>query len=159
MLGAVILHPDASPAIAAVMPEPIIKQDGAVKNDCERNAARYASCCEFRKVHPHLPVIVVEDAGSARRIFATCRIITCTLSGRQGRRSYLFKKRCSSAGRGVFACEWVPVNVATTKKQDMSFRRAVRDVPLNESNDDMPVTFVRCLEAERDGQHDTDIHG
>jgi hypothetical protein len=60
MLGAAILHPDKSEVIP-VMPEPIIKQDGAVKNDCERNAAR-RFLAEFREVHPHLQAVVVEDA-------------------------------------------------------------------------------------------------
>ena len=42
MLGAVLVH---------VAPEPIVKGDGAKKNDCERNALH----------HPHLKLVVVED--------------------------------------------------------------------------------------------------
>ena len=60
MLGAVILHPDKSEVIP-VTPEPIIKQDGAMKNDCERNAAR-RFLAQFRAAHPVLQVVVVEDA-------------------------------------------------------------------------------------------------
>ena len=37
MLGAVIVHPDIK-GVIPLMPEPIIKQDGESKNDCERNA-------------------------------------------------------------------------------------------------------------------------
>src|SRR5262249_31900956 len=39
MLGAVLVHPDFS-AVIPLMPEPIQRQDGQDKNDCERNAAR-----------------------------------------------------------------------------------------------------------------------
>jgi hypothetical protein len=60
MLGAVIVHPDFSEVIP-LMPEPIQRQDGQDKNDCERNAGR-RWLKQFRKDHPHLPIIVIEDA-------------------------------------------------------------------------------------------------
>jgi hypothetical protein len=60
MLGAVIVHPDFSEVIP-LAPEPIQRQDGQAKNDCERNAAR-RWLKQFRKDHPHLPIIVIEDA-------------------------------------------------------------------------------------------------
>lgn len=63
MLGAVLVHPDRREVIP-LCPEPIIKQDGATKNDCERNAAR-RFLAAFRREHPHLPVIVVEDGLSS----------------------------------------------------------------------------------------------
>jgi hypothetical protein len=50
LLGAVLLHPDRREVIP-LMPEPIIKQDGSEKNDCERNAAkRFLS--KLRQDHP-----------------------------------------------------------------------------------------------------------
>lgn len=39
MLSAVLVHPDKKP-VFVLANEPIIKQDGATKNDCERNAAK-----------------------------------------------------------------------------------------------------------------------
>src|ERR687885_1089511 len=39
MLGAALIHPDKREVIA-LMPEPIIKQDGTSKNDCERSATK-----------------------------------------------------------------------------------------------------------------------
>jgi hypothetical protein len=39
LLGAALIHPDKREVIP-LMPEPIIKQDGTEKNDCERNAAK-----------------------------------------------------------------------------------------------------------------------
>ena len=38
----------------------IIKQDGQTKNDCERNAKRFFE--QLRKDHPHLKLILNEDA-------------------------------------------------------------------------------------------------
>ncbi|MCP4359551.1 MAG: hypothetical protein GY796_16195, partial [Chloroflexi bacterium] len=39
MLGGALVHPERREVIP-LAPEPIIKQDGAKKNDCERNAAK-----------------------------------------------------------------------------------------------------------------------
>lgn len=63
VLGATLVHPDRKEVIP-LAPEPIINQDGHTKNDCERNATR-RWLQRFRRAHPHLPVIVVEDALSA----------------------------------------------------------------------------------------------
>ena len=63
LLGATLVHPDLKEVIP-LAPEPIINEDGHTKNDCERNATR-RWLKRFRQEHPHLPVIVVEDALSA----------------------------------------------------------------------------------------------
>jgi hypothetical protein len=63
MLGLVIAHPDRAEVIP-LMPEPIQRQDGCEKGDCERTAAKRA----FRRIakeHPHLRFIITEDALSA----------------------------------------------------------------------------------------------
>tara|TARA_B100000029_G_C17016940_1_gene757083 strand:+ start:357 stop:590 length:234 start_codon:yes stop_codon:yes gene_type:complete len=41
-----------------------VRADGQEKNDCERNAAR-RFLADTRREHPHLPLIVVEDALAA----------------------------------------------------------------------------------------------
>jgi len=63
MLGAAIVHPDFKEVIP-LAPEPIIKQDGQSKNDCERNAAK-RFFGKLKKDHPHLPLIIIEDALSS----------------------------------------------------------------------------------------------
>ena len=63
MLGASLVHPDLKEVIP-LAPEPIIKQDGQTKNDCERNATR-RWLKHFRQEHPRLPVIIVEDGLAA----------------------------------------------------------------------------------------------
>jgi len=63
MLGATLVHPDLKEVIP-LAPEPIVNADGSAKNDCERNATR-RWLKQFRRDHPHLPVIIVEDALSS----------------------------------------------------------------------------------------------
>ena len=63
LLGAVIVHPDQRQVIP-LAPEPITRQDGATKNDGERNAAKRLLPA-LRREHPHLKLIVVEDALAA----------------------------------------------------------------------------------------------
>jgi hypothetical protein len=63
MLGAALIHPDKREVMPR-MPEPIVKQDGTEKNDCERNAAK-RFVTKFRQDHPHLKVIVTEDSLSS----------------------------------------------------------------------------------------------
>lgn len=63
MLGAALIHPDRREVIP-LMPEPIIKQDGTDKNDCERNAAK-RFIVKLRQDHPHLKLIVTEDSLSS----------------------------------------------------------------------------------------------
>ena len=59
LLGAAIVHPDHREVIP-LAPEPIIQQDGATKNDCERNAIK-RMLPKLRRDHPHLKLIVIED--------------------------------------------------------------------------------------------------
>ncbi len=60
MLCGAIVHPEQK-EVFPLAPEPILKTDGAKKNDCERNAAkRFVD--DFRREHPHLKVIMPEDA-------------------------------------------------------------------------------------------------
>jgi hypothetical protein len=63
MLGAVLIHPDFKEVIP-LPPEPILQQDGHSKNDCEQNAS-VRILEKVRREHPHLKLIVVEDALSA----------------------------------------------------------------------------------------------
>src|SRR3990167_4498498 len=63
MFGACIVHPD-QPNVIPLCPEMIQNEDGHTKNDCERNAAR-RFLGNFRREHPHLKVIVVEDGLSS----------------------------------------------------------------------------------------------
>jgi hypothetical protein len=63
MFGACIVHPDKKNVIP-FCPEVILKKDGATKNDCERNACKHF-LENFRREHPHLKAILVEDGLSS----------------------------------------------------------------------------------------------
>lgn len=63
MFGACIVHPDKKNVIP-LCPEVILNKDGDSKNDCERNACkRFLE--NFRREHPHLKAILVEDGLSS----------------------------------------------------------------------------------------------
>lgn len=59
-LAAVMLHPEHEEVFPLDF-EPILKQDGAQKNDCERNAAKRL-CSALKEHYPDLPILLVEDA-------------------------------------------------------------------------------------------------
>ncbi len=62
LMGAIV-HPDFK-AVLPLVPEPIIKQDGTTKNDCERNAAK-RFLAQLRQDYPEWPFIITEDGLSA----------------------------------------------------------------------------------------------
>ena len=63
MFGVCVVHPDKKNVIP-LCPEVILNQDGHSKNDCEKNACkRFLE--NFRREHPHLKAILLEDALSS----------------------------------------------------------------------------------------------
>ncbi len=66
LLGAVIAKPGLRQVIP-LCPEPITKQDGETKNDCERNAFR-RMLIDLKKEHPRLKLTIVCDALSANAV-------------------------------------------------------------------------------------------
>ena len=144
LLGAAFVHPDKA-EVLAVMPEPIIKQDGDTKNDCERNAAR-RFLHKFRQDHPHLAVVVVEDALSSNAPHVRdlqAYGLHFLLGVKEGDHAYLFAEveRREEQDPSV---EWVTIK--TSQPHLRHVFTIVRDVPLNESNADVRVTFVRYVE-------------
>ena len=59
-LAAVMVHPEHEEVFTLDF-EPILNEDGAVKNDCERNAAKRL-CQALHERYPDLKLILVEDA-------------------------------------------------------------------------------------------------
>lgn len=59
MLAAVVVHPSQKQVIPLI-PEAIIKQDGATKNDCEINAAKRL-IASMRRDHPFLKITLLGD--------------------------------------------------------------------------------------------------
>jgi Transposase DDE domain len=149
MLGAVILHPDLSEVIP-LAPEPIQRQDGQSKNDCERNAAR-RWLQHFRRDHPHLSIIVVADALSSNAPHirdlqaAKAHFI---LGVKPGDHQHLFEQVSQRERDGQ--AEVLPfADTATDAIRGYTF---LHDVAINESNQEVRVNFLKDQHVLSDGK-------
>ncbi len=143
MVGAALIHPDCRTVIP-LMPEPIVKQDGTAKNDCERNATKRL-IAQLRHDHPHLPMIVTEDSLSSNAPhIETLHEYEChyILGVKEGDHAYLFQQvqAAQDAGR-----------VTTYERADRAAGvvhrfRFLNDVPLNESHAEVRVNFLEYWE-------------
>ena len=147
MLGAAIVHPDLK-EVVPVMPEPIIKQDGKTKNDCERNAAkRFLE--KFHKDHPHLKVIVIEDALSSNaphiREIQKYDDMHHILGVKEGDHAFLFAhvEQAQKDGKVII------LEIEDPEDYNLIHRfRFINQVPLNESNQDLLVNFIEYWEVK-----------
>jgi hypothetical protein len=143
-VGAAIVHPDFKEVIP-LCPEIIRKQDGETKMDCERNAIRRL-LKKFRKDHPHLKVIINEDALSSNAPHIedleqyNCHYI---LGVKEGDHKFLFQHVDQAIKDG----EAVELVMADERNEDIThYFHIVYDAPLNKSNQDRRVTFVEYWE-------------
>lgn len=147
MLGVAIVHPKRKEVIP-LAPEMIIKQDGESKNDCERNAAkRFFE--QLRRDHPHLPLIIVEDALSSNAPHIRDlekHDLRYILGVKEGDHAYLFEyvEAARQEGRTT-EVEISGVGV----KHKFQF---INQVPLNKSNPDLLVNFVEYWEISKNGK-------
>jgi hypothetical protein len=146
MLGAVLVHPDFKEVIP-LAPEPIVRQDGDTKNDCERNAGKRL-LRQTREEHPRLGLIVVEDALASnaphvREILA--QRMHFILGVKPGDHPFLFERviRANEEGRAT-TIRWKADGV----KGEIFF---VNGVPLNESNQDLLVNYFEYSEYDSEG--------
>jgi DDE family transposase len=147
MLGAALIHPDKREVIP-LMPEPIIKQDGTAKNDCERNAAK-RFIAKLRQDHPHLKFIITEDSLSSNAPHIEtlhdhgCHYI---LGVKAGDHAYLFQQVqvAEQAGRVTY------YNRHDRAAGVVHRFRFVNDVPLNASRADVRVNVIEYWEIGQD---------
>lgn len=139
MLSAVLVHPDMK-VVLPLCPEPILQQDGSNKNDCERNAAKRL-ITDFRREHPHLKVIVVEDglASNAPHIRdLKANDMRFILGAKPGDHAYLF--------------DWVkaskPKDYIITQGKIRHRFQFVNDAPLNDTNHELRVNFLEYWEED-----------
>jgi hypothetical protein len=151
MLGAALVHPDF-PEVIPLTPEPIQRQDGQDKNDCERNAAR-RWLQRFRRDHPHLPVIITEDALSSNAPHirdlrgARCHFL---LGVKPGDHKYLFEQVAQRVAADQVEITG-DVDGRTGTRRSYLF---VKDLGLNESNPDVRVNFLQCVEISGQETHE-----
>ena len=149
MLGAVVVHPDHKEVIP-LAPEPIIKQDGDNKNDCERNAAKRL-LRRIRQEHPHLKLIVVEDglASNAPHIRELMDLdMRYILGVKPGDHEHLFNQVI----REFEEDRMTTLSWQKEDEKDVLCEIAfTHDLPLNESNQDLRVNFLQYMEFGPDG--------
>lgn len=143
MLGAVVLHPDQK-AVFPLPLEPIVKGDGATKNDCERNASKRL-LEDLRREHPHLKVIIVEDA----------------LASNQPHLSLLEKLNMRyvigvKPGDHVYLFDWInDLKAKTYSTKDESGKlhefEYYNDVPLSDTHHDFRVNVIVYKETDKKG--------
>jgi len=146
MLAAVLLHPDRREVIP-LAPEPIQKQDGTTKNDCERNAAKRL-LRHIRQEHPRLKLIVVEDglASNAPHIRELMELKMHYILGvKPGDHESLFHfvERADAEKRMTF--------VAWKEGDTWCEIGFLHGVPLNDSHPDLLVNFLDYSEYDQDG--------
>jgi len=152
ILGAAIVHPDFKEVIPLV-PEPIIKQDGQTKNDCERNAAK-RFIDKLRKDHPRLHLVLVEDSLSSNAPHIQelqKNDLHYILGAKRGDHSFLFDYVDAAEKNG----KTIQFEYTSKERPDIVHRfRFINQVPLNESNKDLLVNFLEYWEiAPNKTQH------
>ena len=147
LLAGVLVHPTQS-HVLPFAPEPIMKQDGTAKNDCERNAAK-RFLTDFRREHPHLKVVVTEDGlASNGPHIELLKELTCSfiLGAKPNDHKSLF--------------EWV----AGSSPQHHAYGddagnhhafRYLNRVPLNDTYPDLEVNFLEYTQTTKKGKKTT----
>jgi hypothetical protein len=143
MVGAAIIPPDCR-AVIPFMPEPIVKQDGKAKNDCERNAAK-RFLVKLRPDYPHLNFIITEDSLSSNAPhIETLHAQGChsILGVKPGDHAYRFKQVQAVEEAGHMT-EYERHDRTTGVVHRFRF---VNDLPLNASRSDVRVNFMESWE-------------
>lgn len=142
MLGAVLAHPDKRQVIP-LCPEPILKQDGTTKNDCERNAF-HRFLIDLKREHPRLALTICSDALSA----------TAPHINELKSLGYNFIIVAKPDGNRTLY-EWVKGitrEVKITVGKNKYIFRYLNNVPLNNTKDAPNVNFFECEWAEIKGR-------
>lgn len=144
-----MVHPDQKQVIPFA-PEPIVKQDGDNKNDCERNASKRL-LLKIRDEHPNLKLIIVEDglASNAPHIRHLKSLrMHFLLGAKPDDHEHLFAEVAKADAEGrVTTLRW-------TDDADKGIQceiRFVHDLSLNKSNTDLRVNFLQYTEYNADG--------
>ena len=141
LLGAVLVLP-AHREVFALAPEPIVKADGRKKNDCERNASKRL-LRDVRREHPHLKLIVVEDALASNGPhieLLKALDMRFVLGVKPGDHGFLFQWVDTTPGTRTFE---------TTDAKGVRHRfRYLNGAPLNDANFQLEVNFLEYWERK-----------
>lgn len=149
ILAGALVHPDIAQVIP-FCPEPINKQDGSNKNDCEINAAvRFFA--DLKHDHPRLKFTVTGDA-----LFASAPHINGILA--QGNDYIIVAK----PGNNSSLFEWI--NGATLRNCTITMGKNIykfeyiNKIPLNDTKAAPEVNFFKCEAIEINGTITTTKH-
>jgi Transposase DDE domain len=140
MLAAVMVNP-RYPAVFPIMIEPIQKQDGNTKNDCEHSAAKRL-LKNLRAAHPHLKMIVVMDGLYADGVIISLLEelkLRYIITAKEDDLKHLFEFYRSA-------------NHKETTESDAKARRTYRyaeRLPLNDTHNDIEVNVLECFEETK----------
>jgi len=144
LLGAAVVSPEIK-AVIPLCPEPILKRDGDTKNDCEQNAADRL-ITHLRREHPHLKMIVVEDAlySKAPHIRKLKQFnLKYIIGAKATDHKYLFK--VINQSKQIQCIEF---------EDDHKIKhryRFINNVSLNKSNKDLKVNFLDYTQIKKNG--------
>jgi len=148
-VAAVLIHPQRREVIPLAI-EPIVKQDGETKNDCERNATRRL-LKRVKKQHPKLKLTVTEDglSSNAPHIADLEELgYHYILGAKPGDHKHLFDQV-------IEAGDSTKLHSVRTKKIDKkeSYRDThwAKKLSLNKSNPDVLVNYVGQFDLTKDG--------
>lgn len=138
LLAAVMVHPDQK-TVLPFAPEAITRQDGAAKNDCERNACKRL-LTQLKEDFPHLKMIIVEDSLSSNGPHVKLLMdmdMRFILGVKEGDHAALFEtvqEKLLSGQCGEFE--------TTDEKANLHGYRFVNGVSLNKTHPDIQVNFL-----------------
>lgn len=142
-LAAVIVHPEKKEVIP-LCPEPILYHDGSTKNDCESNAAKRL-LRDVHREHPHLGLIIVQDALSANgpqiteiKSHGYSHITAVTPEGNSSLYEWM---------KGIELTEVLP-KIDPNIDGNVSIKlRFLNNIPLNNVYNNLMVNFFECIET------------
>ena len=148
LLSAIIAHPDKR-TVLPLCPEPITREDGNKKNDCERNAAKRL-LKKIKADHPKMKFIVVEDGlfGNGPHLELLLELgYQFIIVVKQDDHTALFEsvKQQMCAGK---------TEEFETIDEDGTLRgyRFINSVPLNDSNPHLLVNYLDFWEINQNGE-------
>jgi len=145
LLGAVLVHPEHKEVFPRA-PEPMIKQEGTHKNDCERNAAKRL-LKDVRREHPPLKLIVIEDGLASNGPHITLL--------KELNYHFILGAKTSDP---VFLFDWVD-KIPGTLEYELTDKKGVHHrfpyhngAPLNDANFELKINFPEYWETKPSGK-------
>ncbi len=148
MLAGCIVHPDLK-TVLSFAPEPILKQDGQVKNYCEWHAAQ-RFLIRLHKEHPQFKAVIIADA-LITKIPMIDLILELgydyILAVKPGSHQGLFKFVDGSEARGfVRVYEWEEITGDKIQKTVRHRVRVKENIPLTDKHNERGINFIEYWE-------------